>query len=73
MYGRRPHLVDKSRKAKASALIFIHKSISAAKLPYREAVRDHSPGLPGLGLEFGHLGGVFQAAALRVALAIGEE
>src|SRR5215469_2738970 len=24
-------------------------------------------------LEFGHLGGVFQAAALRVALAIGEE
>jgi hypothetical protein len=30
-------------------LVFIHKSISAAKLPYREAVRDHSPGLLGLG------------------------
>jgi hypothetical protein len=30
-------------------LIFIHKSISAAKLLYREAVRDHSPGLLGLG------------------------
>src|SRR5262249_62076009 len=23
---------------------FIHKSISAAKLPYRDTVRDHSPG-----------------------------
>jgi hypothetical protein len=33
----------------ALALIFIHKSISLAKLPYREAVRDHSPGLLGLG------------------------
>jgi len=30
-------------------LTFIHKSISAAKLLYREAVRDHSPGLLGLG------------------------
>jgi hypothetical protein len=28
----------------------MHKSISAAKLPYRAAVRDHSPGLLGLGL-----------------------
>jgi hypothetical protein len=27
----------------------MHKSISAAKLPYREAVKDHSPGLVGLG------------------------
>jgi hypothetical protein len=34
---------------RVSTLIFIHKSISAAKLPYREAVRDHSPGLLGLG------------------------
>ena len=32
-----------------SALGFIHKSISAAKLPYRAAVRDNSPGLLGLG------------------------
>jgi hypothetical protein len=38
-----------SSKPRVSTLIFIHKSISAAKLLYREAVRDHSPGLPGLG------------------------
>jgi hypothetical protein len=29
--------------------MFIHKSISAGKLAHREAVRDHSPGLLGLG------------------------
>ena len=34
---------------RAETLIFIHKLISAAKLPYREAVRDDSPGLLGLG------------------------
>ena len=34
---------------RVSALTFIYKSISAAKLPYCEAVRDHSPGLLGLG------------------------
>ena len=38
-----------SSKPRVSTLIFIHKSISAAKLHYREAVRDHSPGLLGLG------------------------
>ena len=39
----------KREQARASALIFIHKSISEANLPYREAVRDHSPGLLDLG------------------------
>jgi hypothetical protein len=34
---------------RVETLGFIHKSISAAKLLYREAVRDHSPGLLGLG------------------------
>jgi hypothetical protein len=39
----------KRTQPRVSTLIFIHKSISAAKLLYRKAVRDHSPGLIGLG------------------------